>query len=311
VDVAIAKLAAGGWNVDALPTDRTEILWGDVESKCALTKPELSLLKNYKCSQEEKSRKRKSIAVALESVPDKEDRQMIADELYSLQQEFSAMQRKERESFASVVALRGRVRHFAEAGPASVCRSIVEMELSFARRRWREAAEDTYSEWSRLLEEKYVDLGDGELAEALSMLVFTEKNAKMVADVNDRKLEVELDDYSKMQCFLALQNRGEETINECTCRLLSEWIPEVDLEVKCEEAHAEAPAAAVREAFRSLYSVLSQIMHKAWPRFEDLTLIIPKPRHPLTVAHCFAIATLAKRAHVPYKFGVELDPEPI
>jgi hypothetical protein len=210
--------------------------------------------------------------------------------------------------------LRARVKLWAESGPASVCRSVVEMELRYIRKAWKEAASDVYQEWSRKTEQDEQLPPDYQLAEALSGLQWSQVEVKqgqaemrteltIPSSGEKTDLRLKMGDYQDVQCFIRQHTHGgQQTVNEVTCDLVSGWLPDNELERKDTEAHLETSGDEVRESFKSLYSVLSKVMHHSFARFEDLTLVIPRPRPPLSVGHCFAIASLAKRAKVPYKF---------
>jgi len=254
----------------------------------------------------------KSVVEAVQTAPKQSDQNLLNLELYELrgriaatQAALAAVQAREMASYETVLALRARVKAIAEAGPRSVCRSFINLELRYARKCWRDAAVEASKEWFMLLGDEPLTPNDAAMVKFLSDLPFVKENQRMIAVLPNqtselaKKLVLDAEEYLAMRCFIQLQQRPQTaTIDEFSCKLLGQWLPDADLETKSADAGLEIDLAALRDGFQSLYAV-SEIIN-VW--FEDLMLIIPLPKNPLELAHYFAMATLAKRAKVPYKF---------
>jgi hypothetical protein len=99
----------------------------------------------------------------------------------------------------------------------------------------------------------------------------------------------------------ANKNRANSapTVNDITIKCFAQRLQEVETRL----GTLSASANDVRAAFETLYSTTSSILHEAGLRFEGEIVVIPRPLHPLTIAHCLALATVVKRIG----FDVELD----
>ncbi len=122
-------------------------------------------------------------------------------------------------------------------------------------------------------------------------------------DDRGQKLEITEDQFLQLGFLQELQsnkgNSGFPSVNEFTMTCYARRLSQVETRL----GPLTATAEAVRDAFNTLYDVTSTIIPQAGLRFEGEVVIVPRPIHPLSVAHCLAIATVVKRIG----FDVELE----
>ena len=125
---------------------------------------------------------------------------------------------------------------------------------------------------------------------------------KSSKDVRDQDLEFSDDHILQLGFLQELEARRGTAgffVNEFVAKCFAKRVVSVETKLGALSSTPER----VREAFDTLYNVTSNIVHLAGVRFEGDFVVIPRPRDPLSVEHCLALATVVK--HIG--FDVKLD----